>query len=438
MKWQQTIPYGKIIAYVAVIIIMAAVSGYVWASNRHAHLIATLPIIFLCIVRLFHIYGELVERLMFVFNAVQNDDYSFRFTENPNVTRHALVNHSLNRIKEVMDDAKMQIREREKYFELIMECASIGIVTVMENGTVAQTNSKALRIVGMERLNHIDQLRLLSEELCDVMHAIRPEEQLTARFATEIGEQSLLLSCSAMKFENRELRVISIENIHQELDRKEVESWEKLTRILTHEIMNSLAPVTSISHTLLSSYDDAATLRQGLETIHSTSDRLMRFVDSFRAVTRIPAPQKAPFYLSELVEEALSLIRHEGVEVEVGLNPADTMLYADRTLMSQVLVNLLKNGVEALADDDLAPAERKITICSTIDAEERIRIEITNSGAAIPAEVADNIFTPFFTTKTDGSGIGLAVSRQIVRLHGGTLRLKHNTLGRVTFAIVLE
>ncbi len=435
MKRQQNIPYGKISAYVAVIILMAALSGYVWAAGRHAHLIATIPITIFCLFRLFHIYSELVERLMFVFNAVQNDDYSFRFTENPNITRHALVNQSLNRIKEVMDNAKMQIREREKYFELIMECANIGIVTVMENGTVAQTNTKALRIVGMERLNHIDQLRILSEELCEAMHRIEPGAQLTARFATEIGDQNLVLSCSAMEFEGKQLRVISIGNIHEELDRKEVESWEKLTRILTHEIMNSLAPVTSISYTLLSSSGDAETMRQGLETIHATSDRLLRFVNSFRAVTRIPAPQKAPFYLSELVAESLSLIQHEGIEVEVSIEPKDTMLYADRALMSQVMVNLLKNATEALLAQD---CDRKITIRSTIDTEERIQIEITNNGKAIPAEVAENIFTPFFTTKIDGSGIGLAVSRQIVRLHGGSLRLKHNEEGRVTFAVIVE
>ena len=414
---------------------MAALSGYVWATGRLAHLIATIPITIFCLFRLFHIYSELIERLMFVFNAVQNDDYSFRFTENPNITRHALVNQSLNRIKEVMDNAKMQIREREKYFELIMECADIGIVTVMENGTVAQTNSKVLRIVGMERLNHIDQLRILSEELCEAMHHIEPGTQLTARLATEIGDQNLVLSCSAMEFEGKRLKVISIGNIHEELARKEVESWEKLTRILTHEIMNSLAPVTSISHTLLSSSGDAETMRQGLETIHTTSDRLLRFVDSFRAVTRIPTPQKAPFYLSELVAELLSLIPHEGIEIETSIEPEDTMLYADRALMSQVMVNLLKNAAEALLAQD---CDRKITIRSTIDAEERIQIEITNNGKAIPAEVAENIFTPFFTTKTDGSGIGLAVSRQIVRLHGGSLRLKHNEEGRVTFAVVIE
>lgn len=437
MKRQQTIPYGKVLAYIAVIIAMAVLSGYVWALGRTAHMIATIPVIIFCIFRLIKLYRVVIDRLMFVFNAVQNDDYSFRFTENPNITRHALINQSLNRIKDVMDNAKTQMREKEKYFELIMECANIGIITIMENGIVAQTNSKVLNIVGMERLNHIDQLNALSPELCEVLRNIRPEEQRTAHFANEMGEQNLVLSCSAMTFDGKELRVISVGNIHDELDRKEAESWEKLTRILTHEIMNSLAPVTSISHTLLSSSGDAETMRQGLETIHSTSDRLLRFVDSFRAVTRIPTPQKAPFYLSELVSEALALTQRDNIKVEVNIEPEDTMLYADRALMSQVMVNLLKNAAEALSEQE-SVADRVITIHSSIDSEERIQIEVTNNGAAIPDEVAENIFTPFFTTKTDGSGIGLAVSRQILRLHGGFLRLKHNDEGRVTFAIVLE
>ena len=435
MKFLQNIPYGKMLNYVLIIIAMATLAGYVCAKGHHAYLIIAIPVIAFCLFRILKLYGEIENRLMFVFNAVKNNDHSFRFAEDSRYTKYAFVNQSLNRIKDVLDNAKMQIKEREQYFELIMECANIGIITIMENGIVAQTNSKVLHILGLERLNHIDQLRVLSNELCEALHSISQNEQRTVRFATEIGEQSLVLSCSAMEFDGKMLRVVSVGNIHEELDRKEVESWEKLTRILTHEIMNSLAPVTSISHTLLSSTSDVDTMRHGLETIHTTSDRLLRFVDSFRAVTRIPTPQKAPFYLSELVAEACSLTARESVAVEVCIIPEDTMLYADRALMSQVFVNLLKNASEALADFE---GERKITIHSTIDAEERIQIEFTNNGSAIPAEVAENIFTPFFTTKTDGSGIGLAVSRQIVRLHGGTLRLKHNDKGRVTFAIVME
>ncbi len=429
------IPYGKIAVYVAVIIAMAGIAGYIWADGHHAYLIVCVPIIIFCIFQLFKLYCVIEKQLMFVFNAVQNNDHSFRFTENPRYTKHAFINKILNRIKEVLDNAKMQIRERERYFELIMECANVGIITIMENGIVAQTNTKALHIIGMERLSHIDQLRMISTELHEALQSIKPDKQYTVRFNTEIGEQCLVLSCSAMNFDSKMLRVISVGNIHEELDRKEVESWEKLTRILTHEIMNSLAPVTSISHTLLEKESDSNTLHQGLETIHTTSERLLRFIDSFRAVTRIPIPQKTPFYLLELVKEACSLTAREGVEVEVQLEPEDTMLYADRTLISQVLVNLLKNANEAIYENH---GERNIKISSKIDDGEHILIEVTNNGPAIPQEVAENMFTPFFTTKTDGSGIGLAVSRQIIRLHGGTIRLKHNKEGMVTFAIVME
>ncbi len=435
MKLLRNIPYGKIILYVVVIILAATWSGYAWSKGENECLIFTLPVILFSLLRLFRLYGEIVSRLMFIFNAVQNNDYSFRFTENPHYTKHAFINQSLNRIKEVLDNAKLKIKEREQYFELIMECANVGIVTVMENGTVTQTNSKVLGILGLERLTHIDQLRVRSKELYEAISCIEPSEQLTVRFSTEIGDHNLVLNCSAMEFDGNHLRVISIGNIHEELDRKEIESWEKLTRVLTHEIMNSLAPVTSISHTLLSGEMDGESMRRGLESIYATSDRLLRFVGAFREVTRIPVPQKSPFLLRDLVEETIGLIPHEGVEVELLISPEDTMLYADRTLMSQVLVNLLKNGVEALAEVE---GERRITIRSTIEEDESIRLEVTNSGPAIAPDLAENIFTPFFTTKNEGSGIGLAVSRQIVRMHGGTLRLKHNSEGTVTFAIHIE
>ena len=199
--------------------------------------------------------------------------------------------------------------------------------------------------------------------------------------------------------------------------------------------MNSLAPVTLISNTLLHNKENAEVLRQGLETIHSTSDRLMQFVDSFRSVTRIPPPEKAPFYLTDLINEVTSLVDIGDAELKIGIFPEDTMIYADRGQLSQVLVNLVKNAVEACA---LRGGHRWLELRSHIASDERVHIEISNNGGAIPAGVAANIFTPFFTTKQDGSGIGLAVSKQIIRLHGGTLTLSQNSEERVSFLVVLE
>ena len=350
-------------------------------------------------------------------------------------TEHSVVNHSLNRIKEVLDEAKMKALEKERYFEAVIECANVGIVILLGNGAVVQNNSKALKLLGVPVLGHVGRLQGVSQSLAETLLKIAPMEKRSVCFSTESGEVNLLLSCSVMQYEGQELRIVSIEDINRELDMQEGLAWEKLTRILTHEIMNSLAPVTSISGTLLNSKGNAEVLQQGLETIHGTSDRLMKFVDSFRSVTRIPLPKKEPFYLLELFNEAVPLIAPGDIRLVLAVDPKDTMIYADRVQLQQVVVNLLKNAVEACS---LRDGEQWIELRSHIAPDERVHIEISNNGGAIPADVAENIFTPFFTTKRDGSGIGLAVSKQIIRLHGGTLSLSQNSNDRVTFLIVLE
>lgn len=385
--------------------------------------------------RLVNVYRGIVRNLDFIFGAVRNNDFSFRFVDNPLRTEHAVVNYSLNRIKEVLDEAKVKAAEKEKYFETIIECANIGIVIMLENGTVIKHNSKAANMLGIQMLSHAERLRQISPALADAMLSIIPMEQRSICFSTETGDITLLLNCSPMKYNGHELRVLSIENINRELDTQEGLAWEKLTRIMTHEIMNSLAPVVSISHTLLHGNENAAVLQQGLETIHSTSDRLMRFVDSFRAVTRIPLPEKAPFYVADLFNEAVTLISFNDTSLKINVVPEDIMVYADRKQMLQVVVNLLKNAIEACAS---SCGERKIELSSHIAPDEKVHIEVSNNGGAIPQDVAENIFTPFFTTKQDGSGIGLAVSKQIIRLHGGSLSLTHNRNDRVTFLIVVD
>ena len=167
----------------------------------------------------------------------------------------------------------------------------------------------------------------------------------------------------------------------------------------------------------------------------ATSDRLMQFVDSFRSVTRIPPPKKAPFYLLELLNEARALIKDGNVQMSIAVEPADTMIYADKGQILQVIVNLVKNAVEACVQSG---SGQWVELRSHIAPDERVHIEVSNSGGAIPADVAANIFTPFFTTKQDGSGIGLAVSKQIIRLHGGSLSLSQNSDERVTFLVVLD
>ena len=430
---QRTIPYHKIAKCVMMIFITAVITVATIFFKAYYLLIAAVPTLVLAVKSLFDIYRDIIQRIDLVFNVLNNNDFSFRFVDNPQQSDYALVNYSLNKIKDVLDTTKLQIQEKERFVELIMECANIGIITLLPNGSVLRANSKATNLFGMTRLSHINQLRPLSSVLADTILNIRGGEHSYVHYVNETGEVSLSLSCADMLQDGKQLRVVTLGDINSELSDKEIESWTKLTRILTHEIMNSLAPVTSISNTLLASPTDTESIQSGLQTIHLTSERLMSFVDSFRQVTRIPQPQRSPIYLHELIENAKRLIEIDNVAFDVDIQPADTMVYVDRELMTQVLVNLLKNAREAIGEQ-----EGNIWITAHIDSAERIIIDVCNDCGPIPNEIAENIFTPFFTTKQDGSGIGLAVSRQIVRLHGGTLRLTSNRHNKIAFTLVLD
>ena len=432
---RRRLPLLKPLLLVAILVAASALFGWLAARGHHGFLFPVAVLVMFLAWRLAGVYRSIVKNLDFVFSAVRNNDFSFRFVDNPMRTEHAVVNYSLNRIKDVLDEAKVKAAEKEKYFETVIECANIGILILLENGTVKQYNRKAMNLLGVPMLSHTERLRQISSDLVDILLSIAPMEQKSVCFVTETGDVNLLFNCSAMQHEGHNLRVVSIENIDRELDTQEGLAWEKLTRILTHEIMNSLAPVTSISNTLLHNKENAEVLQQGLETIHSTSDRLMQFVDSFRSVTRIPLPEKEPLYLLDLLNEACALTAHGKVQLSIAVDPADTMIYADRGQLLQVVVNLVKNAVEACS---ACNGEQWVELRSHIAPDERIHIEVSNGGCAIPADVAANIFTPFFTTKRDGSGIGLAVSKQIIRLHGGTLTLSQNNDERVTFLIILD
>lgn len=434
MKLPTGIAYRPMIAHAVMLAVAALTSGWLVARQLYPLLLITIPLMVLEFYRILHQYGDSVRRITFMFNAIDSDDLSFHFNEDPSKVDNTMLNAALNRIKEILTRTKLRAEERERYYQLIMESAQTGLITVNDTGSVYQANSEALRIFGLQQLTHIRQLEGTVPEAARALAAIRPGEKLRVTCSTETGEMALTLGCSEITLEDRHRRVISVSDINSEVSEIQIESWSKLSRILTHEIMNSLAPVTSLSDTLL--HIDRPLdpdVRRGLETISATSRRLVSFVDSYRRFTRIPAPQREPFEVRELIRQAVSLTAAAGdaPQIHVDIEPADTMIYADKAQLGQVAVNLLKNAREATAGRSAG----EIWIRSRIDAAEHVIIEFSNNGGSIPAEVAENIFTPFYTTKPDGSGIGLSLSRRIMQLHGGTLRLTSNTDHRVTFTL---
>ena len=429
------ISYGPLVEQLALLVLATAGLGAILASGFYIFSILFVPLIGLCIYRIIRLYGESIRRVTFMFNAIDNDDLTFRFRDDEAEADNRMLNTALNRIKEIIVRAKLRAEERERYYQLIMECARTGLVTVNDAGSVYQANGEALRIFGLPRMTHIRQTETSMPEACRALQEIRTGQRLHVKEMTEAGEVNLSLTCAEIMLDQKRLRVIAVSDIDDYLAQTQIESWSKLTRILTHEIMNSLAPITSLSDTLLHLGRPLdADVAQGLETISATSRRLTAFVETFRRFTRIPEPQKAPVEVRGLLERAAALVATPQVGITVDVQPTEMLVYADEGLVSQVVVNLLKNAREAVA----AQPDARIDVRARIDEGENIRIDVTDNGKAIPAAVTENIFTPFFTTKADGSGIGLSVSRRIMQLHNGSLRLTSNTDRRGTFTLLFE
>lgn len=429
------ISYGPLVEQLVLLVLATAGLGAILASGFYIFSILFVPLVGLCIYRIIRRYGESIRRVTFMFNAIDNDDLTFRFRDDEAEADNRMLNTALNRIKEIIVRAKLRAEERERYYQLIMECARTGLVTVNDAGSVYQANGEALRIFGLPRMTHIRQTETSMPEACRALQEIRIGQRLHVKEMTEAGEVNLSLTCAEIMLDQKRLRVIAVSDIDDYLAQTQIESWSKLTRILTHEIMNSLAPITSLSDTLLHLGRPLDTdVAQGLETISATSRRLTAFVETFRRFTRIPEPQKAPVEVRGLLERAAALVATPQVGITVDVQPAEMLVYADEGLVSQVVVNLLKNAREAVA----AQPDARIDVRARIDEGENIRIDVTDNGKAIPAAVTENIFTPFFTTKADGSGIGLSVSRRIMQLHNGSLRLTSNTDRRVTFTLLFE
>lgn len=429
------ISYGPLVEQLVLLVMATAGLGAILASGFYIFSILFVPLVGLCIYRIIRRYGESIRRVTFMFNAIDNDDLTFRFRDDEAEADNRMLNTALNRIKEIIVRAKLRAEERERYYQLIMECARTGLVTVNDAGSVYQANGEALRIFGLPRMTHIRQTETSMPEACRALQEIRTGQRLHVKEMTEAGEVNLSLTCAEIMLDQKRLRVIAVSDIDDYLAQTQIESWSKLTRILTHEIMNSLAPITSLSDTLLHLGRPLDTdVAQGLETISATSRRLTAFVETFRRFTRIPEPQKAPVEVRGLLERAAALVATPQVGITVDVQPAEMLVYADEGLVSQVVVNLLKNAREAVA----AQPDARIDVRARIDEGENIRIDVTDNGKAIPAAVTENIFTPFFTTKADGSGIGLSVSRRIMQLHNGSLRLTSNTDRRVTFTLLFE
>lgn len=395
---------------IIVLLLVAAIAGYI---------------------RLYRHYRRNIKKVIFLFDAIDNVDFSFNFPMQGVSKNDRILHQSLNRIKAFLQHTREEQMEREKYYEKILNIVDAGIMVVDSHDNVLQHNQAALRLLDTDVLTHLNQVR---EKLKDE-HLSKHE--------------------TATMIKDKPVRIIAISDVSHELSNQEIDSWIKLIRVLTHEIMNTITPVTSLSETLLNELEEdmhwegrfatcpnspkEKDLRIGLETIHKTGTELLSFVNNYRRFTHVPQPQPSLFYVEPFLNRMAMLCNHE---VSIEVSPKDLIVYADESLIAHVVTNLLKNAVEAIKEKESTEvSEDKHAFIRTkayANEQEAIVIDVTNNAGIIPDDIAAHIFIPFFTTKKEGSGIGLSLSRQIMRVSGGTLSLhqdkEENT---TTFRIVI-
>jgi len=362
------------------------------------------------------------------FESVRFGDFTQSFKGRSPDKSFAGLHAALTEVMEAFRGARAEKEEQALYLQTVVQHVGIGLIVFQPTGEVDLVNDAARRLLKVVQLKNIRNLEAGHPELVAALMRMEPRERALVK--AESGGETLQLSLYATEFKLRGqgFRLVSIQDIRGELEEKEIEAWQKLIRVLTHEIMNSMTPISSLASTVqdlvAGGGGDAETredIRTALRTIQKRSEGLLRFVDGYRSLARISKPSLKLFPVQDLFRDVDRLMRPRLEETKVGLKvsayPANLELAADPDLLEQVLINLVLNGADAVCGVE----EPEIEMSAGLDERGRPVIRVKDNGAGIAPENLDKVFVPFFSTKEAGSGIGLALSRQIMRLHGGSI-----------------
>lgn len=373
---------------------------------------------------------KIIGKIDFMSDALDSVESAFRYSEDHWSDRR--LNKSLNRLRSIFEAEKSDIRERERYYGIMLDHVQSGVI-VIDGDKIDYSNVIAREFLGMSDISSLRQIERISPELANAFRSAS-EVESRASFVSERGTVQFSISACTARLHGKDVSIVTFNDITREMENNESESWTRLIRVLTHEIMNTVTPIASLSSALSQNMDayDTEDVRSALGTISSSSEGLISFVQSYRSLTHIAAPVRKAFYLRDLVNDSVTIAQANWPSARVSYHELseDIILYADYGQISQVMNNLIKNAVQAGASD--------IDITASIDKRERTVINVANNGEPISETGREQIFVPFYTTKgVSGTGVGLSLCRQIIRLNGGTINLTSSMLEATVFTIVL-
>ena len=437
---------GSFGLYLSFTIVTAVVATWSVVAGHYAITLLAAGLVLFSAFRLRLLYRRHLQDLSLLLNAIENGDYSVRFSETAGNISHRTFNRTLNRIKEILSRSRDEAIAGEQFLVHVLEQIPVGIMMVAPEGYVYSANTVLLRLLGLPVITHLDQLGRVSPDMPRLFRSATTESGVHIRLTTEREEKEVSLRFSSFRIKGKIYHIYTLSNIGKELDARETESWIRLIRVMTHEIMNSIAPITSICDTLLDNLQNSADeemLTTGLDTIRTTGSGLLSFVQDYRKFTAVPPPEKEDIalypFLTGILRLQEELLSSNDIEPELtGISEA-LIVPADRQQLTLVLINLVKNAAEAAYATDTEKRLLRIRAEERHDSpdEHRLLLHVENNGEPIPQEVFDNMFVPFYTTKTGGSGVGLSLSRYIIRLHGGNLLSRRTADGFTSFVIEL-
>lgn len=337
-----------------------------------------------------------------------------------------------------------------RHLKALIEHVPVPLLSMHGDGALTIWNNAARRLFGASQVTHLDDLAQFGDAFLHEVARVEPGERRLVVFNSDEVEQRLMVAATKIIIGGKAEKLISLQNIQSELDAAQLQAWQDLVRVLTHEIMNSITPVASLAKTAVDLVDDAAgkvtdnpevvaelgDVKDAVNTVARRSDRLNQFVSSYRRLTRLPPPERELIRLAGLFQDLETLVTKEweaeGVRLVISVEPAELDVSADRDMIEQILINMLRNAGQALSETN----DATVWLSARLNKRGRVTIEVSDNGPGVPADIAERIFVPFFTTKREGSGVGLALTRQVMIAHGGSVSLSEREGGGARFSLI--
>jgi len=367
--------------------------------------------------------------------AIRHEDFSLSFTGAGLGSAYEDLKNAFNEVLDAFRKTRAEREENFQYLQTVVQHVGIGLICYTPDGRVELVNSAAQRLLRRPHLRDVRELEGISKPFAETLLKLRSGDKALVKVQDEDELLQIIVYATELRMRGESFILASIQNIQSELEEQEMEAWQKLIRVLTHEIMNSITPISSLASTVRGLLPDAeraaavdsetlSDVHVALQTIQSRSEGLLHFVETYRQLTRIPRPDFQIFQIAELFARVVFLMQAECDEHNVGVHtaiaPQTLELTADPDLVEQVLINLMRNAVQALA----GRPDARVDLTAHLDDRGHVIIRVRDNGPGILEDVQEHVFIPFFTTKRDGSGIGLALSRQIMRVHRGNIRVQ--------------